>query len=94
MQDPHFARLGAEMRLPQQKHVFQYPPVRGFNPPAGPGVLKNQVAGVVLTEDQARQRQFQGVGCQFKFEVIQSEQEAAGLCRICFALRESGSLSN
>jgi len=84
---PHFARLDAEMRLPQQEHVLQYPPVGRFDPPAGFGIVENQVAGVVLVERQACQRQLHGAGSIFKLKVVQGELDAAGLRRIVIAFQ-------
>ena len=85
-------RLGAEVRLPEEKNIVQNPLVRRFNPPAGSGIVKNQVAGGILVEDHAGQRQFQGAGRVFKLEVAQGEPEAAGKRLIFFAVPEGESV--
>ena len=85
-------RLGAEVRLPEEIIVIQNPPVRGFNPPAGFGIVKKQVAGGILVEDQAGQRQFQDAGRVFKLKVDQGEPEAAGKHLLFFAVPEGESV--
>ena len=85
-------RLGAEVRLSEEKNIVQNPPVRGFNPPAGSGIVKNQVAGGILVEDQAGQGQFQGAGRVFKLKVAKGEPEAAGKRLLFFTFLESESI--
>src|ERR1017187_7206801 len=80
------------MRLPEGKIVIQNPSVRGFNPPAGSGIVQNQVAGGILVEDQAGQRQFQGAVRVFKLQVDQGEPEAAGKRLLFFAVPEGESV--
>jgi len=87
-----FTRLGAEMCLPEEKNIVQNPLVRRFNPPASAGIVKNQVAGGILVEDQAGQRQFQGAGRVFKLKVAKGEPEAAGKRLLFFTFQESESI--
>ena len=87
-----FTRLGAEVRLPEEKIVIQNSSVHGFNPPISSGIVKNQVAGGILVEDHAGQRQVQGAVRVFKLKVNQGEPEAARKRLLFFAVPEGESV--